>query len=112
MPLLHITTNTRIDDTDAVLSQASQLVATMLGKPESYVMVVINYDASMSFAGDSSPCAYMELKSLGMDESATKHYSQQLCVFAESTLKVLSSRTYIEFLGPERHMWGWDKHTF
>lgn len=112
MPLLQINTNASLKHTDPIITKASQLVATMLGKPESYVMVVLNADSNMSFAGNGEACAHIKLKSLGLDESATKDYSQQLCEFAENQLGVDASRTYIEFSGPDRHMWGWDKRTF
>ena len=39
MPLLEISTNTEIENAEAVARQASKLTAEILGKPESYVMV-------------------------------------------------------------------------
>ena len=112
MPLLQVNTNASVNDKTAFISTASHAVADMLGKPESYVMVILNSEASMSFAGGNEPCAHLKLKSLGLDESATAAYSQTLCELIERELGVSSSRIYIEFSGPPRHMWGWDKRTF
>ena len=112
MPVLQITTNENIDDSDKLAKQASALVAEMLGKPESYVMVQINGNAGLIFAGSDDPCAYLMLKSLGLHESKTRTYSEQLCDFIEQQLGVPPGRTYIEFVSPERHMFGWNSGTF
>ncbi|MGD8803400.1 MAG: phenylpyruvate tautomerase MIF-related protein, partial [Gammaproteobacteria bacterium] len=97
MPVLQITTNLNIDDATSLAKQASGLVADMLGKPESYVMVSINGDADLVFAGTDDPCAHLVLKSLGLPESETKNYSARLCAFIEQQLGVSPPRTYIEF---------------
>ena len=112
MPVLQITTNATINDTAALAKQASALVAEMLGKPESYVMVQINGNAGLIFAGSGDPCAHLMLKSLGLHESKTRTYSEQLCDFIEQQLGVPPGRTYIEFVSPERHMFGWNSGTF
>ena len=112
MPVLQITTNITIDDRAAVLKQASTLVAEMLGKPESYVMIAIDTDAGLIFAGNNDPCAHLLLKSLGLPETETGAYSETLCAFIEQQLGVPPSRTYIEFINPERHMFGWNNGTF
>ena len=112
MPVLQITTNITVDDRAAVLKQASTLVAEMLGKPESYVMISIDTDAGLIFAGNNDPCAHLLLKSLGLPETETGAYSEKLCAFIEQQLGVPPSRTYIEFINPERHMFGWNNGTF
>ena len=112
MPVLQITTNVSIADASALARPASSLAAEILGKPESYVMVSINGDADLIFAGSSDPCAHLRLTSLGLPETATKNYSEKLCGFIEQQLGVPPARTYIEFVSPERHMFGWDSRTF
>ena len=112
MPVLQITTNASIADAGALARQASSLAADMLGKPESYVMVSINGDADLIFAGSNDPCAHLRLTSLGLPETATRDYSEKLCSFIEQQLGVPPARTYIEFVSPERHMFGWDSRTF
>lgn len=112
MPVLQVTTNVSIDDTNAFAIQASSLTAELLGKPESYVMVNVNGDAGLTFAGTNDPCAHLMLKSLGLPESETSAYSEKLCGFIEQQLGVPPSRTYIEFVNPDRHMFGWNNSTF
>lgn len=112
MPLLKISTNIRIDDSTALAKDASRIIAGMLGKPESYVMVVIDADASLVFGGSDDAAALLTLKSLGLDELKTADYSNHLCGFIQNKLDISPSRIYIEFSSPDRHMWGWDSKTF
>ncbi len=113
MPLIKIETNQALpEDTAALLRQASAAVAGMLGKPESYVMVSLTHNPHMSFAGSSAPLAYVELKSLGLPEPRTPGLSATLCEFLEAHLEIPAERVYIEFSGPERHLWGWNSATF
>ncbi len=112
MPLLEISTNTKIDNSQAIAEQASKLTADMLGKPESYVMVIIHPEQTLTFAGSDEPAAHVKLKSLGLPENHTADYSSKICSFINSALNISSSRIYIEFASPDRHMWGWDNRTF
>ncbi|MCW9024926.1 MAG: phenylpyruvate tautomerase MIF-related protein [Gammaproteobacteria bacterium] len=115
MPLLKIQTNHSLDsiNTEALLAEASQLVATGLGKPEAYVMVVMEQrPQAMIFAGSTDPLAYLELKSIGLPEAKTGTLSQSLCQFMENKLGIPASRIYIEFADAPRAMWGWDSGTF
>ena len=114
MPLLKINTNRKLDDTRAMhlLAEASRTVAEALGKPESYVMVDLSDGRHMSFAGDTSPLASLELKSLGLPEERTPELSAVLCRLVSDALGIPGERIYIEFSSPQRHMWGWDGRTF
>ena len=112
MPLLQISTNIAIENCQQFAEKASKLTAEMLGKPESYVMVKVLAEQTLIFAGTSEPAAHLKLKSLGLAESKTADLSSMLCAFIDSELDINSARIYIEFSGPERHMWGWDSRTF
>ncbi|MBE9568409.1 MAG: hypothetical protein IMF14_06910, partial [Proteobacteria bacterium] len=65
MPLLEITTNTTIENIHDFAARASALTAEMLSKPEGYVMVKIQQEQTLLFAGDTAPAAHVKLKSLG-----------------------------------------------
>lgn len=114
MPYLSIQTNQAIneDKIDALLKKTSHAVAEILGKPESYVMTALQDNTPMSFAGNSDPAAYVQLKSLGLPESSTTDFSQAICSLVSSELGISADRIYIEFSGPDRHMWGWNNKTF
>lgn len=114
MPLLIISTNISLDTqtSQALCLEASSHVAGLLGKPESYVMVSLQSNQCMSFAGDTAPCASLQLKSLGLPGQQTTAFSASLCDFLNQQTGIPTERIYIEFSGPERHMWGWDRRTF
>ncbi len=112
MPLLKITTNTKINNCQHIAEQASKLAAEMLGKPEAYVMVRILPEQTLIFAGNSDPAAHIKLKSLGLAENDTANFSSKICTFVNTELDINTARIYIEFSNPERHMWGWDGATF
>ncbi|EAU55043.1 phenylpyruvate tautomerase MIF-related protein [Mariprofundus ferrooxydans] len=112
MPYLHIHTNIRIPDTDALLQTASAEVAAALGKPESYVMVEISDARPMLFAGSDAPLAFIELKSLGLSDSKTEALSARLSALLTRELGLDAARIYIEFAAPERAMFGWNGGTF
>ena len=114
MPYLSIQSNHAVDEATraAFNSKASLLVAELLGKPERYVMVSFAPSQPMCFAGTSGPCAYLELKSIGLPASRTAELSQQLCTLAESELGISADRIYIEFSDAPRAFWGWNGGTF
>lgn len=114
MPYLKIQTNREMAD-DAkqeILRKASVLVSRNLGKPEKYVMVRIDPAQPMMFAGTTAPCAYLELKSIGLPESKTEVLSKVLCQLILDELKIPSERVYIEFADAKDSMWGWSSGTF
>lgn len=114
MPYLSIQTNQSLskDQATEFLQKASQTLSAMLGKSENYVMVAIQDASHMMFAGTTDPTAYLQIKSLGLPESATSDFSRLLCGFITQELGIAGERIYIEFSGPERHMWGWNNKTF
>ena len=114
MPLLKIQTNIRLEQAaeSALLKQLSKTVSSELGKPERYVMVAIETDVAMLFAGSDQPSAYLELKSLDLPEEKSAELSKALCDAIAQPLSIASDRIYIEFTSPQRHMWGWKGATF
>jgi len=112
MPLLSIRTNISLSDRSSLASLASKTTANALGKPESYVMVAVEDQLTMLFAGSDEPTAYLELKSISLPESETKTLSSALCQLINEQLDIEKNRIYIEFSNAERHMWGWNGSTF
>lgn len=115
MPLMRIITNVKINDAEErekLLQAASSATSTMLGKPESYVMVHVEQNQPLSFGATQEPACLIEVKSLGLKEDTTAEMTRRLCDLAEIHLGVPANRTYIEFTNPPRHLWGFDGHTF
>jgi phenylpyruvate tautomerase PptA (4-oxalocrotonate tautomerase family) len=114
MPLLRIQTNAELprEQQRALLATASRLVSNQLGKPERYVMVAMEHNPAMLFAGEEEPLAYLELKSIGLPPAATGSLSRALCELVQEALEVSPDRIYIEFSDAAPKMWGWNGGTF
>jgi phenylpyruvate tautomerase PptA (4-oxalocrotonate tautomerase family) len=114
MPLLKITTNREIDpeQRSPLMAKASSRVAELLGKPESYVMVMLEHGQEMLFGGSPEPLAYLELKSIGLPRDRTGTLSAELCRLVTEELAIPERRIYIEFSDAERDLWGWNSTTF
>lgn len=114
MPYLSIQTNTTMsgDEQTSLLNKASPLVAESLDKPERYVMVSIEPTKPMRFAGSNEPCAYLELKSIGLPESKTGNLSAALSELINAEAGINKDRVYIEFVDAARAFWGWNGGTF
>jgi len=114
VPLLKIQTNVECpaEVRGEMLKQISASVADMLGKPERYVMVSLEINPHMLFAGEETPLAYLELKSIGLPGDRTRAFSDTLCGLISDHLGIAAERIYIEFADAARHMWGWNGGTF
>jgi len=114
MPLLRIQTNTPLDaeKKQALAAAGSRAVADMLGKPERYVMVSVEENPAMLFAGSDEPLAYLELKSIGLPGNRTAEFSAGLAALLGEHLALPADRIYIEFADAARNMWGWNGATF
>ena len=114
MPYLKIQTNNEVTDAakQEILRKASVLLARNLGKPEKYMMVRFDPAQPMMFAGSTDPCAFLELKSIGLPENRTEALSSLLCQFLGDELHIPPERIYIEFTDAKDSMWGWDGGTF
>ncbi|KAH9298282.1 hypothetical protein KI387_029964, partial [Taxus chinensis] len=100
MPSLSVSTNVSLDgvNTSDILSQASESVAQIIGKPEAYVMVQLKGSVAMSFGGTEDPSAYGELVSIGgLSADINKKLSAAIANILESKLSVPKSRFYIKF---------------
>lgn len=114
MPLLKIQTNRTLEPAvqARLIRLASEQVATLLGKSERYVMVMLEHNPAMLFAGNDEPLAYLELKSVELPNSRTGELSRALCSLIEAQLGITGERVYIEFADASRSMWGWNGGTF
>ncbi|XP_041024844.1 macrophage migration inhibitory factor homolog isoform X1 [Juglans microcarpa x Juglans regia] len=100
MPCLNISTNVSLEgvDTSSILSEATSIVAKLIGKPEAYVMIVLKGSVPMSFGGTEQPAAYGELVSIGgLNPDVNKKLSAAIATILESKLKVPKSRYFLKF---------------
>ncbi|RYR77102.1 hypothetical protein Ahy_A01g001572 [Arachis hypogaea] len=100
MPTLNLFTNIPVDTVVAsdILRDATKAVAKIIGKPESYVMILLNGSVPIAFAGSEEPAAYGELISIGgLDPSVNGKLSSTIADILKTKLFIDSSRFYIKF---------------
>nr|GMC90129.1 macrophage migration inhibitory factor homolog isoform X2 [Ipomoea batatas] len=100
MPCLNLSTNVNLEgvDTSSILAEATSVVAKIIGKPESYVMIVLKGSVPLSFGGTEQPAAYGELVSIGgLNADVNKKLSAAIAEILESKLKVPKSRYFLKF---------------
>ena len=111
MPLINLRTNiSDIQDADGLLKNLSAALASATGKPESYVMTLLESGIPMTFAASDEPCAYVEIKSIG--SMAPPAMSAQFCELINASLGISKDRIYIGFDDVSASDWGWDGRTF
>ena len=86
------------------------MIASLTGKPENYVMTMIQRDVKMTFAGTDEPCCYVEVKSIGSLNPSLM--SKSICELITSKTNINSERIYIEFTDVKASNWGFDSSTF
>lgn len=112
MPYIKLNTNQEITDKPNVLRKLSQLAAKETGKPESYVMIEVSDKRAMLFAGSDAPLAFLECKSIGLNEKQAKSLSAAIADLLNSELKIPANRIYIEFSNAPASFWGYNGSTF
>ncbi|MBF0450530.1 MAG: hypothetical protein HQK75_07495 [Candidatus Magnetomorum sp.] len=111
MPFIHIETNQAINDA-SVPSQVSSFMATLLNKPEKWMMVSIADRASMMFGGQLDPAAVIQLKSIGLNKDQCKTIAPKITSFFEALLNVSGERMYIDMIDIDPQMFAWNGTTF
>ena len=114
MPLIHVQTSaTAVADAKVLLQELSAELAALLGKPERYVMTLMRTGVPMTFGGDSAPCCYVEVKSIGgLAGDRPRAISAALAATLERGLGVPAERVYIDFEDVPGRLWGWNGSTF
>ena len=111
MPLINLRTNVSdVQAPDALLKKLSDALASATGKPESYVMTLLDSGVPMTLAGSEAPCAYVEIKSIGA--LTPPAMSDQFCELIKSSLGIPKDRIYIGFDDVNASDWGWNGRTF
>ena len=114
MPYLKIQTNLPLTEKaeHSIMKNASSLVASELEKPEEDVMIAVQPDTPMFFAGSDDPVAFLELKSIALPGAKTKQLSRALCALIKEHLGIPMDRVYVKFIDVNHSMWGWKGDTF
>ena len=112
MPFIQVNTSFKsvVDNDDLLQKDISTMVAELTGKPENYVMTMIQRDIKMTFAGSDEPCCFIKVKSFC--SLSPSSMSKSLCELIASKTNINTNRIYIEFIDVKASNWGFNSSTF
>jgi phenylpyruvate tautomerase len=114
MPLLKLQLSECIDDEKKkiLLSCLSRIVSDSLGKPEKYIMIILE-QGSFFMLGSEDPAAFADVRSIGsINSRTTLDLTQKLCRYLDELLGIPSNRVYITFTDIPAENWGWNGEIF
>lgn len=114
MPLLKIETTVALSEEQrrTLLGSLSKAVASVIGKPEQYVMVNLRQSA-MLMSGKHGEAAFVDIRSIGgLNSGVNRKLSQQICKLLHDSLGIAPDRIYLNFTDVEAGNWGWNGSTF
>ena len=111
MPLINLRTSlASVDRCDELLLEMSALLAEQTGKPEDYVMTLLETEVPMTFAGTSAPAAFVEVKSIGALRPSAM--TAAFCELITARMGIPADRIYITFDDVPASALGWNGRTF
>ena len=112
MPFIQINTSSKsvVENDDVLQKEISKIVAELTGKPENYVMTMLQTDTKMTFSGSDEPCCFIKVKSIG--SLTPSMMSKSLCELIASRTNINADRIYIEFTDVKSSNWGFNSSTF
>ena len=114
MPFVRITTTAEVSGTqrDQVLAAVSKAAAEATGKPERYMMVLLDTGAVL-LGGQSGPSAFVDVRAIGgLTPAVNGRLSAALCAVLEQFLQVPKDRVYLTFTEFAATHWGHNGKTF
>ncbi len=112
MPLIRVTTSLEDSKNQTkLLQRLSSELSIATGKPESYVMVILEMGKPMIFAGEKNdPACFIEIKSIG--SLNPKKMTSSFCNLIFDSMGIPKDRIYIAFEDINGSQWGYDGNTF
>tara|TARA_Y100001968_G_scaffold299668_1_gene310511 strand:+ start:175 stop:516 length:342 start_codon:yes stop_codon:yes gene_type:complete len=112
MPFIQVNTSSKsiLENEDLLQKDISKMIADLTGKPENYVMTMLQRNNKMTFAGSDEPCCFVKVKSIGSLNPMLM--SKNLCELIASKTNINTNRIYIEFNDIKASNWGFNSSTF
>ena len=114
MPLIKITSSVEVpaDKRETFLAAVSKAVATATGKPERYMMVVLE-TGSVLFDAKAVPGAYADVRAIGgLTPEVNAKISAQVCALLKQWLNISGECVYLTFTEVAATNWGHNGKTF
>lgn len=114
MPLLKIQVSVNIaaEKKGALLAAASRIVSEETGKPEKYVMVVLE-SGTFLMGGSTGSAAFLDVRGIGgLNKTVNGKLTKALCDMLRRELEIDPSRVYVTFTDVAAQNWGCNGATF
>jgi phenylpyruvate tautomerase len=114
MPLLELKTTVSLTEAkrDELLAALSKIVARDLGKPEQYVMVILESEP-MLMSGLPGPAAFADIRSIGgLSPAVNQKLACDLSEILRNQAGIPLDRIYLNFTDVPAAAWGWNGCTF
>jgi hypothetical protein len=113
LPILTLDTNQSIapENCTELLHKATDLLAKMLAKPKSSIMVRINPSANLMIDDSTQPTAYVQLKLFAFPQEQAAEFVKTITGFVQSELGVAPDRQYHRLIDMQPSMFGWNGST-
>ena len=111
MPSINVKLSFKVTDNQksALLSKLAEAASKATGKPQSYIMTIIEDNVTMSLGGDNDHCAFIDYRQIGaVNGNSNKKASKALTQVLENELKINPQKVYITFTGFNGNCWGCD----
>ncbi|KAG7402276.1 hypothetical protein PHYBOEH_003535 [Phytophthora boehmeriae] len=107
MPFVHVFSNVPKASVDvpATLRALSKALASALDRPEQYVMVQLDLDTPMLFQASDSPCAFVRIRSIGIDVEQNSKTAASMTATAAEALKIPADRIFLTLDDVEAKNW-------
>ncbi|KAI9511346.1 Tautomerase/MIF [Russula earlei] len=113
MPTLILETNVKVADPKSFVLNLSKVGASILGKPEKFMLVSYRHNEYVSFSGTFDPAFLLDITSLdNITPEQNEAYSKGLFEFLLVELGVPGNRGYIKFNDPGRAYLSYQGTTF
>lgn len=114
MPYINLKTTKKVTDEKcvAIKSAFGKAIENFPGKSEAYLMVCIEGEQKIWFAGDDSrDSAVVDIQLLGsVNPSASEDMTAEVCKILEDELGISPARIYVKYEGYDN--WGWNGRNF
>ena len=113
MPYIEMKTNIKItEDREAILiRELGKAIETIPGKTENWLMLGFKGEMQMTFRGDTSPLAMIEIDLYGKaDATAYDALTRKVCDITSAILSIPGERIYVKYREVEH--WGYDGENF
>ena len=112
MPLVKVQSSKEPEDKTALLADLSGAVSEVTGKPQQYIMAVLD-TASFMMEGKETEAAFVEIRGIGgVNGETNRALSEKVCSIINQRLSIPANRIYINFFDISASNWGWNGSTF